>query len=149
MSRNWQPDGIAKPSNTADLAQEWQADRDRIGDRSEIFRLLDDECGVQHALYVGSYVDLVPSYAIEQVTYVGKDRRAIRFFTNLDAVSAIVKANTSFTPIESLPLPMFFIGSKLWKLIESRGGGCPLLFFSRWSLAHLRSIDRISQISTR
>ena len=75
MSRKRQHDRIAKPSNKTDFALEWQACRDRNGDRSEMFRLLIDEYGIQHALYVGSYVDLSPSYAIKQVTYVDNDRR--------------------------------------------------------------------------
>jgi hypothetical protein len=61
-----------------------------------MFKLLADEYGILQALYVGSYLDLSPSMTIEQVTYVDNDRRAIRFFADVDAIATIVKSDASY-----------------------------------------------------
>lgn len=51
--------------------------------------------GVEHALYVGSYLDLSPSTAIASVTYVDTDRRTARFFADEAAVAADLKGRTT------------------------------------------------------
>ena len=98
MTRKRHHNGATKTSDSVDHVQDWHLYRDRIGDRSEIFKLLVDEYGIHRALYAGSYLDLSPSYAIEQVTYVDHDRRAIRFFNEVDTVVTMVKKDTSRTP---------------------------------------------------
>lgn len=64
----------------------WEQYRESIGDRSALFAALVDLFPVERALYPGSYVDLSPSTVIPSVTYVDTDRRASRFFDDVDLV---------------------------------------------------------------
>lgn len=69
----------------------WETYRNSIGDRSGLFRALRLTWGVSKALYPGSYLDLSPSVAIEDVTYVDLDRRAERFFADRKLVAQQLK----------------------------------------------------------
>ena len=86
---------MVKVCDPIKLITDWHHYRDQIGDRSDMFKLLASEYGIRQALYVGSYVDLSPSMAIEQLIYVDNDRRAIQFFANIDAITTIVKSDTN------------------------------------------------------
>lgn len=107
MAQKRRYNGIVKPYDTVDRTNDWHKYRNQIGDRSGMFKLLADEYEIRQALYVGSYLDLSPSIAIEQVTYVDNDRRAIRFFADLDAVVTIVGANANYTSVPRIE----FIGT--------------------------------------
>ncbi len=72
----------------------WGQYRQSVGDRSSLFAALTDLWPIRHALYVGSYVDLAPSTAIETVTYVDNDARATRFFADPDLVQAELDGHT-------------------------------------------------------
>lgn len=58
----------------------WSSYRESIGDRSPLFAAMVSEWGISTALYPGSYLDLAPSTAIGDVTYVDNDARAARYF---------------------------------------------------------------------
>lgn len=64
----------------------WETYLTTIGDRSSLFTALQAEWDVTNALYPGSYLDLSPSVAIQDVTYVDLDRRAERFFADHELV---------------------------------------------------------------
>ncbi len=72
----------------------WAQYRESIGDRSGLFVVLADGWRIERALYPGSYVDLSPSTAIRSVTYVDTDRRAVRFFADIDLVHAELAGRT-------------------------------------------------------
>lgn len=72
----------------------WADYRDSIGDRSGLFAALADVADVRRALYPGSYLDLAPSTAIPEVTYVDLDRRAARFFADEARVAAELRGRT-------------------------------------------------------
>ena len=72
----------------------WSQYRDSVGDRSSLFGALTDLWPIRCALYVGSYVDLAPSTAIETVTYVDNDPRATRFFADPHLVRAELDGRT-------------------------------------------------------
>ncbi len=73
----------------------WRQYQQSIGDRSSLFGALTDRWPtIRRALYVGSYVDLSPSTAIESVTYVDTDVRASRFFADPDLVRTELEGRT-------------------------------------------------------
>ncbi|WP_062072659.1 class I SAM-dependent methyltransferase [Demequina sediminicola] len=51
-----------------------------IGDRSALFALVTRHWGSERALYPGCYLDLAPSTAIKDVTYLDVDKRAAKYF---------------------------------------------------------------------
>lgn len=69
-------------------AATWTAYRESIGDRTPLFAAVAEAFEIRRALYLGSYVDLAPSMAIPDVTYVDLDRRAARFFADEELVRA-------------------------------------------------------------
>lgn len=83
--------GIVKLHDTVNLADDWHKYRNQIEDRSGMFKLLTDEYKIHQALYVGSYLDLSPSIAIQQVTYIDSDRCTIWFFMSRSALKTVVQ----------------------------------------------------------
>ncbi|MER3389736.1 MAG: hypothetical protein RJQ01_06850 [Microcella sp.] len=65
---------------TSARTQTWSGYRESIGDRSPLFAAMVSEWGISTALYPGCYLDLSPSTAIDDVTYVDNDARAARYF---------------------------------------------------------------------
>ncbi len=72
----------------------WSTYRGSIGDRSALFSALAETWGCGHALYPGSYVDLSPSTAFPEVTYVDTDRRAARYFDDAELVRSELRGRT-------------------------------------------------------
>lgn len=64
----------------------WASYMATIGDRSSLFALVGHAWPVRRVLYPGSYVDLAPSTAFADVTYVDLDARAARFFADGAAI---------------------------------------------------------------
>ncbi len=60
----------------------WFSYRETIGDRTELFRVVDRQLHPRKVLYLGSYVDLSPSMTWSEVTYVDVDKRAQKFFAD-------------------------------------------------------------------
>lgn len=60
----------------------WAAYQASIGDRSALFAALAQRWRIDSALYPGCYLDLSPSTAIADVTYVDIDKRAARYFSS-------------------------------------------------------------------
>ncbi|MFJ6785626.1 class I SAM-dependent methyltransferase [Streptomyces yangpuensis] len=53
-----------------------------IGDRTDLFLAVAAHTGARRALYPGSYLDLTPSYALPDVTYLDSDARARKAFAD-------------------------------------------------------------------
>jgi len=105
-------------------APTWASYRDSIGDRSSLFSAITDQWPVERALYPGCYLDLSPSTAIHDVTYVDNDRRAATYFatpglpeseaarargdqTRGEGASAIEAPRITFHPADyTSPLPV-------------------------------------------
>lgn len=64
----------------------WFSYRERIGDRTGLFRVVDEQLHPGKVLYLGSYVDLAPSMIWPEVTYVDVDKRAQKFFNDEELV---------------------------------------------------------------
>ncbi|MFE1874725.1 hypothetical protein ACFW9N_28230 [Streptomyces sp. NPDC059496] len=53
-----------------------------IGDRTDMFLTVAAHTGARRTLYPGSYLDLTPSYALPDVTYLDSDPRARKAFAD-------------------------------------------------------------------
>lgn len=76
----------------------WETQRSAVGDRRRLFRAVADHAAIRQVLYPGSYVDLTPSVCWESVTYVDTDRRAARFFADVDGVVELVREEGATCP---------------------------------------------------
>ncbi|MEV7171054.1 hypothetical protein AB0O18_15325 [Streptomyces sp. NPDC093224] len=63
---------------------------DHIGDRTGMFLAVAAHTGARRALYPGSYLDLTPSHALPDVTYLDSDPRARKAFADPSAALALV-----------------------------------------------------------
>lgn len=83
----------------ATTAELWEKQDQHTGDRLRLFTAigaaLDAADGVDAAtaLYPGSYVDIAPSFVFGSVTYVEVDKRAPKFFADVDGVAEIIAEN--------------------------------------------------------
>lgn len=68
----------------------WEAQDRHRGDRLRLFTAVYDTLDPATALYPGSFADIAPSFAIDDVTYVDTDRRAGQFFTDAGGVDQLI-----------------------------------------------------------
>jgi hypothetical protein len=85
----------------------WARQDQHEGDRWTLFAAVSETIDVQRVLYPGSFVDVSPSFVWPSVTYVDSDRRARRFFDDLDGVIEIIAAHE---PKTSHPVVTFVFG---------------------------------------
>lgn len=70
----------------------WEQQDRHPGDRQRLFSAVHDAFAPRSALYPGAFVDLAPSFVIDDVTYVDIDRRAARFFADTDGIDELIQA---------------------------------------------------------
>lgn len=76
-----------------ELTSELWAEQDRHpGDRHRLFLAVAEAVEAGRVLYPGSWCDVAASFVWPSVTYVDNDRRAARFFHDVDGVREIVVA---------------------------------------------------------
>jgi hypothetical protein len=68
----------------------WQRCAKHPGDREALFAAVAAHTGARSALYPGSFIDIAPSTAFPDVTYLDLDHRAARFFADADEVRGIL-----------------------------------------------------------
>lgn len=68
----------------------WDKQNQLVGDRLPLFAAVADAIDAADVLYPGSYVDLTPSFIWPTVTYVDLDRRAKRFFADVDGIGELL-----------------------------------------------------------
>ena len=68
----------------------WESYQTHPGDRDRLFEAVAGFTGPGSVLYPGSYIDLAPSRFFDEVTYVDKDRKAVRFFSDEAGVDEII-----------------------------------------------------------
>ena len=69
----------------------WREQDKHEGDRQRLFTAVSEAFPANRVLYVGSFVDIAPSFVFDDVTYVDIDRRASRFFDDASTVDAIIR----------------------------------------------------------
>ena len=72
-------------------AQLWSEQDRHEGDRWRLFRAVAEAVDASTVLYPGCYVDIAPSFVFESVTYVDLDKRAPKFFDDIDGVREIIE----------------------------------------------------------
>eukprot|EP00892_Ulva_mutabilis_P006475 jgi/Ulvmu1/419/UM001_0426.1 len=79
-------------SKTADISKDKQT-----GDRLRLFTAISQYLPVRpdtaRVLYPGSYVDVAPSFVFKAVTYIDVDKRAQKFFSDVEGVEELVAQN--------------------------------------------------------
>ena len=71
----------------------WAKQNQIDGDRLRLFGAVAGYLEVSRVLYPGSYVDVAASFVFPTVTYLDMDRRAARFFADVEGVGEIIAAN--------------------------------------------------------
>lgn len=74
-------------------AELWAKQDRHLGDRWRLFTAVTEALRPAAALYAGSYVDVAPSFVMPSVTYIDCDKRAQRFFGDVDGVHEIIAAH--------------------------------------------------------
>ncbi len=82
----------------------WAKQDQHEGDRWRLFAAIGEVIGATRVLYPGSFVDLAPSFVWPSVTYVDSDRRAKRFYDDVDGVGEIIAEHD---PVTSEPEAVF------------------------------------------
>lgn len=76
------------------LTRELWAKQDRHeGDRLRLFTAVDQAIEAERVVYPGSFVDIAASFVWPDVTYNDMDKRAPRFFADVDGIAEIIEAN--------------------------------------------------------
>ena len=78
----------------------WAKQDQHEGDRWRLFRAVGAAIDATTVLYPGSYVDIAPSFVFESVTYVEVDKRAPRFFADVDGVAEIIERHDGPSPAD-------------------------------------------------
>ncbi len=68
----------------------WAKQDQHAGDRHRLFSAVSASAPAASVLYPGSFVDIAPSFCWPSVTYVDNDRRAARFFADIEGVAEIL-----------------------------------------------------------
>ncbi|MEM7143370.1 MAG: hypothetical protein AAF548_20310 [Actinomycetota bacterium] len=71
----------------------WEQQVGLVGDRRSLYESVADHVDAATVLYAGSYVDLTPAFTWPDVTFVDLDKRANRFFTDLEGVDELLTEN--------------------------------------------------------
>ena len=75
-------------------AELWAKQDRHEGDRLRLFSAVAGAVSAETVLYPGCYVDLAPSFVFRSVTYLDVDKRAARFFGDVEGVREIIAANS-------------------------------------------------------
>jgi len=70
--------------------------RDKIGNRTELYRIVAKSYGVENSLYPGSHIDIAPSLVIPKVIYVDNFKGAINFFKNMEIIKKYITENKEY-----------------------------------------------------
>lgn len=78
------------------ITEEYHEYRDKIGNRTELYRIVAKKYGVASALYPGSHIDIAPSLVIPKVIYVDNFKGAINFFKNMEMIKKYIAENKEY-----------------------------------------------------
>ena len=69
----------------------------KAGDRFDIFDKITEQYAIKRALYPGSYVHITPSLIIPEVYYVDTDKKAIRFFREMNEIIEFIETSKIYS----------------------------------------------------
>lgn len=76
--------------------EEYYEYRAKIGNRTELYRIVAKKYGIASALYPGSHIDIAPSLVIPKLIYVDNFKGAINFFKNIDLIKNYIAENKEY-----------------------------------------------------
>jgi hypothetical protein len=80
----------------ANIIEEYHEYRDKIGNRTGLYRIVAKNYGIESALYPGSHIDITPSLVIHKVVYVDNFKGAFRFFKNMESIEKYIDENKDY-----------------------------------------------------
>jgi len=80
----------------ANIIEEYHEYRDKIGNRTGLYRIVAKNYGIESALYPGSHIDITPSLVIHKVVYVDNFKGAFRFFKNMESIEKYIDENKEY-----------------------------------------------------
>ncbi|MBV1758521.1 MAG: hypothetical protein KMY55_11855 [Dethiosulfatibacter sp.] len=88
------------------IIEEYYEYRDKIGNRTKLYRVVAKRYAVASALYPGSHIDIAPSLVIPKVVYVDNFKGAINFFKNMEMIKEYLTENKEYEK----PCDIVFMG---------------------------------------
>jgi len=70
---------------------------DKIGNRKNIYKIVKDIFDLKSAIYPGSYIDIVPSLILEEVTYIDNFKKANTFFKQKNEIAKYIEENKEYS----------------------------------------------------
>ncbi len=70
---------------------------DKIGNRKNIYKIVKDIFDLKSAIYPGSYIDIVPSLILEEVTYIDNFKKANTFFKQKNEIVKYIEENKEYS----------------------------------------------------
>lgn len=65
----------------------------KSGDRYDVFLAISKKFSIKNAMYPGSYIHITPSLIIPEVIYIDTDKKAIKFFENIEEIIKFIDIN--------------------------------------------------------
>ena len=96
----------SKIMKSKNVIEEYNEYRDKIGNRTDLYRTIAVKYDIFRAIYPGSHIDISPSLVIPKVIYVDNYKGAISFFKNMELIKEYMAKNKEY--VESCD--MVFIG---------------------------------------
>ena len=91
-------------NNTISSAELYKEYMQKVGDRTELFELLEKKFEIKSALYPGSYIDITPSFFYRKTVYIDNFKKTNKFFTKRDLMNLILK----YKKYEGEPILKFY-----------------------------------------
>lgn len=86
----------------------------KVGDRNELFALLEEKFDIKSALYPGSHIDITPSFFYPKTVYIDNFKKTQKFFASSDLMNLIFK----FKKYEEEPNLKFYFRDYTKQIIE-------------------------------
>ena len=77
---------MSKTTSSPDLYKEYMK---KVGDRHDLFELLEKEFNIESAIYPGSHIDITPSFFFHRTIYIDMFKKAEKFFAKPDLINYI------------------------------------------------------------
>ena len=84
---------------SGNIIEEYHEYRDKIGNRTELYRIVAKRYGIARALYPGSHIDIAPSLVIPKLIYVDNFKGAINFFKNMELIKEYIDNNKEYVEL--------------------------------------------------
>ena len=81
----------------------WDQQNRHDGDRHRLFTAVARAIEAQRVLYPGSFVDVAPAFVWPEVIFNDQDRRAARFFNDVDGVAELIADHDGSAAVSFLP----------------------------------------------